>query len=151
MTLIRLSINAGINSHYVEIVLKSKIGQSQIDRLISGGVQPTITKQDILSIEIPLPPLEIQNHIVEIMQSAYAQKKQKEQEADTLLDSIDDYVLSELGVPAAKAKVTIGLKMRIVTADAFSDVSGRRLDPEAYYQVYSLYTGRSYPMERLQD
>ena len=27
------------------------------------------------------------------MRSAYAQKKQKEQEADALLDSVDDYVL----------------------------------------------------------
>ena len=41
-----------------------------------------------------VPPLDIQNRIVEIMQSAYTQKKQKEQEADTLLSSIDDYVTS---------------------------------------------------------
>ena len=40
------------------------------------------------------------------MRSAYAQKKQKEQEADALLDSIDDYVLAELGIemPAVAEK-----------------------------------------------
>ena len=63
--LIRLSLNEGVNSQYVEIVLKSKIGQHQIGRLTSGGVQPTITKRDILSIEIPLPSLDIQNEIVQ--------------------------------------------------------------------------------------
>ena len=33
---------------------------------------------------ISLPPLNIQNHIVEIMQSAYAQKMQQDREADAL-------------------------------------------------------------------
>ena len=32
------------------------------------------------------------------MRSAYVQKKQKEQEADALLDSIDNYVLTKLGI-----------------------------------------------------
>ena len=32
------------------------------------------------------------------MQSAYAQKARKEQEADALLESIDGYVFAELGI-----------------------------------------------------
>ena len=60
--------------------------------------QPNINSREFKAFEIPLPPLDIQNHIVEIIQSAYAQKKQKEQAADTLLGSIDGYVLAELGI-----------------------------------------------------
>ncbi len=60
--------------------------------------QPNINSREFKAFEIPLPPPSIQNHIVTIMRSAYTQKKQKEQEADTLLDSIDDYVLAELGI-----------------------------------------------------
>ena len=41
--------------------------------------QPNINSREFKAFEIPLPPLDIQNHIVEIIQSAYAQKKQKEQ------------------------------------------------------------------------
>ena len=125
--LIRLSLNTEVNSHYVEIVLKSKIGQSQIDRLISGGVQPTITKQDILSIEIPLPHPNVQSHLVETMQSISAQKKQKEQEADTLLSSIDDYVLAELGIvmPAVEEKRCFVVHV--------NEIAGRRVDSH-YYQ-----------------
>ncbi len=50
------------------------------------------------SIKIPLPPIEIQNQIVEKMDRALEIKKQKEQEAKELLESINDYVLEELGI-----------------------------------------------------
>ena len=60
--------------------------------------QPNINSREFKAFEIPFPPPNIQNHIVTIMKSAYAQKEQKEQEADALLDSIDDYVLRELGI-----------------------------------------------------
>ncbi len=50
------------------------------------------------TVKVPIPPLSIQNQIVEIMQLAYSQKKQKEAEAQRLLDSIDGYVLDELGI-----------------------------------------------------
>ena len=47
---------------------------------------------------IPFPSIENQNKIVSLMQSAYQQKKQKAQEADNLINSIDDFVLDELGI-----------------------------------------------------
>ena len=43
-------------------------------------------------------PLETQQQIIDIMDNAYQIKKQKETEAQRLLDSIDDFVLSELGI-----------------------------------------------------
>lgn len=60
--------------------------------------QPNINSEEFKSFEIPLPPLLIQNQIVDIMQSAYNQKKKNETEAQKLLDSIDGYVLDELGI-----------------------------------------------------
>ena len=84
--LIRLSLNPGINPQYLEIVLKSEIGQSQIDRLTSGGVQPTITKRDILSIEIPLPSLDIQNEIVQEAMRWQSEAAKLRQEAETIVE-----------------------------------------------------------------
>ena len=110
--------------------------------------QPNINSMEFRSFEIPLPPHDIQNHIVEIMQSADDQKKQKEQEANTLLDSIDDYVLAELGIEMPKLEENT-IENRIFTA-TLSEVYGRRLDPEVHYQIYSLDT-KSYPMEKLQN
>jgi len=107
--------------------------------------QPNINSREFKAFEIPLPPPNIQNHIVTIMKSAYEQKKRKEQEADALLDSIDDYVLAELGIEMPSQKEN-NIENRVFTA-TLSEVSGRRFDPEMYYQIYSLHT-KSYPMER---
>ena len=84
--LIRLSLKEGINSQYVEIVLKSQLGQNQIDRLTSGGVQPTITKRDILSIEIPLPSLDIQNEIVQEAMRCRSKAAKLRQGAETIVE-----------------------------------------------------------------
>ena len=96
--LIRLSLKEGINPQYVEIVLKSKIGQNQIDRLTSGGVQPTITKQDILSIEIPLPSLDIQNGIAQEAMRRRLEEAKLRQEAlkewKTAKDQFEEQLLS---------------------------------------------------------
>ena len=84
--LIRLSLKEGINPQYVEIVLKSKLGQNQIDRLTSGGVQPTITKRDILSIKIPLPSLNIQNQIVQEAMKRQSEAATLRQEAKVIVE-----------------------------------------------------------------
>ena len=82
-----------------------------------------------MRILIPIPKPEIQNDIVKIMQSAYTQKKQKDQEADALLDSIDDYILRELGIE----------KPVVETEQCFvvyaSETTGKRIDSH-YHQPY---------------
>ena len=90
--------NLTINPHYVAVFLNSAFGRSLSIREVTGGTRPALDYKAVKSLQIILPPPNLQNHIVSRMRSAYAQKKQKEQEADALLDSIDDFVLSELGI-----------------------------------------------------
>ena len=111
-----------LNNLYLFTFLSSKLVVNQTTCLMTGNTLPRLQPQDVQRLQILLPPLDIQNHIAGIMQSAYAQKKQKEQEADVLLDSIDDYVLSELGIeiPAVEEK-----KCFVVYAN---ERVGRRID-----------------------
>ena len=90
-------VNLTINPRYVAVFLNSSFGQSLSIREVTGGTRPALDYKAVKSLQIILPPPNIQNHIVSRMRSAYAQKKQKEQEADVLLDSIGDYVMAELG------------------------------------------------------
>ena len=96
--------------------------------------QPNINSREFRSFEIPLPPVETQSQMVEIMQSAYAQKRQKEQKADALLDSINDYVLTELGIkiPAVEEK-----KCFVVYGH---ETSGRRIDSHFHQPKYQEFT-----------
>ena len=88
--------------------------------------QPNINSGEFKAFEIPLPPLETQNRIVSIMHTAYEQKEQKEQEAEKLLSSIDDFVLNELGIELPELN---DKKCYTVNSEAI----GERVDPY-YYQ-----------------
>jgi len=108
--------------------------------------QPNINSEEYQSLEIPLPNIERQQVIVDVIKSAYLQKKQKESEAQLLLDSIDTYILNELGITIPK--IDASLENRIFFT-SFKDVTGSRLDP--YYKLYfsSNYKSVKYDSFRL--
>ena len=112
---------------YLYSVLRSQLCLKQMLQRSSGGNYPAITTDQLMRILIPIPQPSIQNHIASFMRSAYAQKMQKELEADALLDSIGDYVLTQLGIemPAVEEK-----KCFVVYA---GEMAGRRVD-SFYYQ-----------------
>ncbi len=80
------------------------------------------------SLKIPVPPKAVQEKIVQIMDSAYLQKKQNEAESEKLLASIDDYLLSELGIKLPKENNDLGDRMFKLN---FSELESR-LDPFYY-------------------
>ncbi|MBI5573001.1 MAG: restriction endonuclease subunit S [Elusimicrobia bacterium] len=73
--------------------LNSKTGNTLALRRTSGGSRPALDYSALKSI-----PVILNEKIVSLMDNAYQQKKQKEQEAQKLLDSINDFVLDELGI-----------------------------------------------------
>ena len=87
--------------------------------------QPNINSEEYQSLEIPLPDIVKQQEIVDIIKSAYLQKKQKENEAQQLLDSIDDYILEELGITLPKNKTDLESRMFMVNRSELEE----RLDP----------------------
>jgi len=124
--LIRIKLqDKQINPKYLFYFFQTKYFWKQANMLVKGGAQPQFNANTIRDLLIPLPPLSTQNRIVQIMDNAYQIKKQKEIEAQQLLDSINDYVLSELGIklPELKDQMTF-----VVYAD---NVKGKRID--AYY------------------
>lgn len=84
--LVRINLKDKKLADYLTIYLSSKIGQSLINREVWGGAQPGITNEQIKNLQIPLPPIQIQNKIVFIMSKAYQEKKRKEKEAEENLD-----------------------------------------------------------------
>ena len=99
------------------------------------SAQPNINAEEYQSLEIPLPNLSKQQEIVDYINEAYTQKRAKEVEAQQLLDSIDDYLLKELGITIPN--VDDELKNRIFFS-SFSKIEGNRIDP-----IYSLYLGKN--------
>ena len=87
-----------LDNRYLSTFLSSKLVLNQTTCLMTGNTLPRLQTQEVERLPILLPPPEIQHNIAEIMQSAYTAKKRKDQEADTILYSISDYILIELGI-----------------------------------------------------
>ena len=91
--LVAIKTDSYQTSEVLAAFLNSDIGERLAFRRSTGGTRPALDYQALKTI-----PVVFKTEIVEIMQSAYSQKKQMEAEAQRLLDSIDDYVLDELGI-----------------------------------------------------
>jgi len=109
-------------------------------------------------LEIPVPPIKDQQHIVNILNCALSTKQQKEAEAKALLESIDTYLLGELGISLDERNKTFyfqepepryGIHYKIqkdyqlnessklvqegkIFLTNFSEVTGGRYDPKLY-------------------
>ena len=139
-------------SEFVAIYLNSNIGQKLIQRYATITTQAYLNNQQLGKIPIPLLKIEVQQNIINILKSAYLKKQQKEAEAQRLLDSIDDYLLGELGITLPKEEEHLPqntdknnsynldndnplVKKGRLFLTNLSEVTGKRIDPD-YYSIY---------------
>ncbi len=97
LALVRLNTEL-IIPEFLKLYMLSNLGQQELNKNKRPVARANLNLDEIRNINVVLPPLEIQNKIVELMQTAYDNKKQKEQEAENFLNSIDDFVLEQLGI-----------------------------------------------------
>lgn len=125
----------------------------QYDKWVSSiqrpAGQPNINSEEFQSLQIPLPPLSIQQKLADMMDEAYALKKAKETEAKELLDSIDDYVMDELGIKVEEKEE------KKVFAVGVSSLFGRRIDPKAFsskpVSIIRAINNSKYPAKPMQE
>jgi len=58
----------------------------------------SINTEQFAKLKIPVPSKEVQQQVIDIINGGIRVRQQKEQESQALLDSIDDYLLGELGI-----------------------------------------------------
>ena len=80
------------NLSYLYEFLKSPLAISQFELFMSGALYPAITNKDLKKILIPLPPLKIQNAIVEHINEQKSQVKERKQLAEALrLEALEEF------------------------------------------------------------
>lgn len=112
--------------YYLEFILNSNLSYLQFDRCLKGAGVPDLHLEEIRNIKIPLPPLSVQQNIVDLYIDAQNKRKQELKESKKLLESVDDYLLSELEIELPKKDNS--LKNRIFISH-FHNVAGGRIDP----------------------
>lgn len=76
----------GYNSEYIKEVIKSSIGQLNLDRLKRPVARANINLEEISSMLIPVPEIDIQNEIVKNVVSIRKQAKRLQKEGVELLE-----------------------------------------------------------------
>jgi restriction endonuclease S subunit len=134
-------------SQIIAAFLNSDIGEKLASRRSTGGTRPALDYPALLSI-----PIIDDSRILEISKKVAEQKKLHEAEAEKLLNSIDDYLLGELGI--ALLEKDNSLHSRIFQAQ-FSEISGKRIDP--YYNhvhfrtIFERMKKGNYPIRTIND
>lgn len=148
--LIRFVVNTSlILPEYLFAYTQLPIYKKWIAAIQRPSAQPNINAEEYQSLEIPLPNLDIQHYICNIIKNGYLTKQKKEAEAQKLLDSIDGYILNELGITMPKSD--LNLKERIFFCN-FKQATGGRLDPKFNNQWQKLKPLQcNYPKVTLAD
>lgn len=113
-------------AHYLNLDIIEKIAS----RHSTGGTRPALDYPSLKNIPI------IEGLDFSIIDNAIKTKKAKEVEAQQLLDSIDGYLLKELGINIPEVKANIGNRIFIVQR---SELKGR-YTPSLYKDSISLYS-----------
>ena len=92
------NIDSNINPDYLLAILRHKLILLQMRQRSTGGNYPAITQEELSKIIIPIPPVDIQNKIVSLIESAHTKKQEADFVANSLVQSIDEYLLGELGI-----------------------------------------------------
>lgn len=115
---------------FVHYILRDKRVLESARNSFGGSVgQQRVAASYLRSIKIPLPPIEVQQQIVDIYTAAQNAKRAKEQKAKELLDSIDSRILSLLRI-SLPAKAESCLEKACYKIK-LTDLLGRRYD--SYY------------------
>jgi hypothetical protein len=138
-----------LNPEYLCLILKTEFVQQQI---MASSIQTTIPKlglDKVLALKIPvIPPLDVQDEIIHRYENALLARNNKLKQAQTLLNSINSYLLGELGITLPETDNSLNSRMFTVK---MSDVGGGAFDPFTQFNKHYRIEGGKYPNERLDN
>ena len=127
-----------INPLFVQAFYQTSIGQKIIERTKRPVARANLNLEEVGQFPIPIVDKIIQEKIIGIFQKGIDKKKQKESEAQKLLDSIDAYILNELGITLPEIKTDLKSRMFIVNRSELE----ARLDPTVYKDGIKLVSSK---------
>lgn len=87
-----------LNPYFLAAFLNSRLGRYQSERIANGQTVLNINLSEIGNLLIPIPPLEIQEQVVQVIKDAHENKKETIHNAEKIEIEISDLVLNNLGI-----------------------------------------------------
>lgn len=92
------SCKKSIIPEYLYLLMKTDYFNKQVIDNTTGSVRQTLSFQNLSKIKIPLPPLEVQEKIVNQYNEKMIQAEEKEKQAKQIENEIEEYLFKELGI-----------------------------------------------------
>lgn len=108
------------------------IARMQIDFIGKGAAQNNLNNEEISEIFIPLPSMERQKDVINLMKQAYLNKFTKEQEAENKLSDINSIILETLHIKFPEVA-----EKRCYSISSF-DLRNNRMDTHYHQPKFSL-------------
>jgi len=143
-----IKIDNSLYDAYLRIILNTKFVQEQIKQEYIQTTIPKLSIERISNLNIPILEQEKQQQIIDIMDNAYKQKKQKEKKAQDILDSIDDYLLNELGIifPEEPENTLENRTFQVEFKDVFNSRFDAMYNQTIYSEIEYLLKRSKYPL-----
>lgn len=119
--------DSALSLEYLNIYIR--MIRQYIENLAPQAAQKNINLKQLGKLPLIVPDKDIQQKIVSIMESAYLKKNQLKKESQALLESIDMYLLQELGIKSSIEENTIQSRIFYTSSNK---VLGNRFDPNYY-------------------
>lgn len=146
--------NVDLLPEYLKICLELPIVKKQLDLNYIQTTIPKLGLDKIVGIKIPpIPCIQKQQEIVDYINEAYIQKRVKEVESQQLLDSIDGYLLKELGINIIdKENNDVSNNIFVVNINSLerSRLDSSYFDPK-YHVLNSCIENGKYPLYKLDN
>ena len=129
---------------YIHYILRDKrVLESARNSFGGSAGQQRVSSSYLKSIKIPLPPMEVQRQIVEIYTSAQKAKQAKDEEAKSLLESINTFLLEVLDITSNQH-----YEKKSIFSTTISNLVGQRLDVSSYKEHFEMISNK-YPNRKL--
>ena len=122
--------NVVLQEYLLFLLRDERILKAAMNYFGGSAGQQRVSPLFLKTFNVPLPGIEEQKSYCELLKNAQILKQQKEQQAEDILNSIDDYLLGELGIELPEMDLQkIQDRVFIVS---FGEICNGRFDPKLY-------------------
>jgi type I restriction enzyme S subunit len=130
---------------FVSTFLNTGAGRMQVERASRQILMSNINAAEVRALLIPLPPLDLQQGLIEELIAARSARDAQLARSDSLLAGLDGYLLARLELEPAPDAEALTFAVRL------SELQAKRLDPPAHRHILARSRPPTVPLRRLAD
>lgn len=146
---IRFRFKAEVLPEFVYSFTKMDVYASWVAAIQRPAGQPNLNKEEFKSLEIPVPPRDVQHRLVAELDASRADRDRALAEAERLLGSIDEMVKEKLKLPEVKLLGQSGYAIRLSTIKHNRTLSADYFHPERMVAIRAIQGVPNAPLSQL--